>query len=150
MRLAFVSLLLIFGSSACSLSAGAGATARVGGERRAAVPDCDNFESCDVVYRQALARAERCHEHGDNDDCESEDEAVALSYDALHEQTQLELDALRSEAQEKDAALARAEEAAEAAHSDKHGDCSRPAQPPEPPPAPRRGNGWFDSELPRR
>jgi hypothetical protein len=149
MRLAFASLFLVLGSVGCSLSAGAGATARVGGERRAAVPDCDNFESCDIVYRDALGRAERCHEHGDNDDCESEDEAAALSYDALHEQTELELNALRSDAQEKDAALARAEEAAEAARSGKQGDCARPAHPPEPPAAPRHGNGWFESESPR-
>src|SRR5260221_6621065 len=99
MRLVFASLFLVLGSCGCSLSAGAGATARVGGERRAAVPDCTHFESCDSAYREALARAERCHEHGDNDDCESEDEAAALSYDALHQQTQLELDALRSDAQ---------------------------------------------------
>ena len=139
-------MFLVLGSFGCSLSAGAGATARVGGERRAAVADCDDFESCDVVYREALARAERCHEHGDSDDCESEDEAAALSYAALREHTQLELEALRTDAQEKDAALGQAEEAAEAARSDKHGDCSGPAHPPEPPAAPRHGNGWFDSE----
>ncbi|HEX3851900.1 MAG TPA: hypothetical protein VHW01_13095 [Polyangiaceae bacterium] len=82
----------------CSLSVGAGAAARVG--RRPADPSlyCDGFETCDVAYQRAVARARRCA--AADSDCESEEADVTASYQALREQTYLELDALRSNAQQ--------------------------------------------------
>lgn len=89
----------------CSLSVGAGAAARVG--RRPADPSlyCDGFETCDAVYQRAVARAQRCEA---DSDCESEETDVAASYQELREQTYLELDALRSRAQQAARALAAA------------------------------------------
>jgi hypothetical protein len=146
MRHALPALLITVVLSGCSFGVGAGAEARLGGRPEMPGPDCDSFESCDLEYRDALARAERCHEHGDVDDCDEEDRDAAVSYEMLHEQTQRELDGLRAEAQEKDAALTQADQAAEAAHSEEQDNCSRKGHPPEPPPAVRHGNGWFESE----
>src|SRR5450432_3282283 len=91
MRLVCPVLVVALALSGCSLSVGAGAAARVGGQPGASGPECDGFESCDVLFRQALAQAERCHEQGGDADCEREDQDAALSYDVLHEQTELEL-----------------------------------------------------------
>lgn len=89
----------------CSLSVGAGASGSLGRRSGRAGFDCDGFESCDVIYRAAVARAQRCQ--AEQDDCEQEDSDVAWSYRALREQTLRELDALRAAAGE--AAEARTE-----------------------------------------
>jgi hypothetical protein len=88
----------------CSLSVGAGASARVGRRPGDGAAECDGFESCDVIYRAAVARAERCQ--ADDSDCEQQDAEVARSYRMLRAETTRELDALR----------AAAREAADAAH----------------------------------
>jgi hypothetical protein len=150
MRIGFVALVFGFGLSGCSFGVGAGARARLGDRSQELNAECDNFESCDIAYREALARAERCHQEGE-DDCEIEDQDAAASYEALHEQTARELDALRGEAADREAAFSQAEEAAEAAHAEASADCARRGHPVEPPPAPtaqRSGNSWFDSEPP--
>jgi hypothetical protein len=146
MRLVCPVLVVALALSGCSLSVGAGAAARIGGHPGAAGSECNGFESCDVLYRQALAQAERCHEQADNDDCEREDQDLALSYDVLHEQTELELGALRSEAQERETALAQAEQAADAAQLDVKTDCSGPGRAPGPAASARHGNGWFEAD----
>lgn len=136
--------------SGCSLSVGAGAAARVGSYSVTPDPGCNDFESCDVLYRQALARAESCHEHGDNDDCESEDADAAARYYALHQQTELELAALHREVEEKDAAVIQAEQATEVARLEGQAGCRGNARPPPPPPlAAPHGNGWFESDSHR-
>lgn len=147
MRLVCLVLVFALALSGCSLSVGAGAAARVGHQPGASGPECDGFESCDVLYRRALAQAERCHEQGDSDDCEREDQEAALSYDVLHEQTELELGALRNEAREKEL---EANQAAEAPRVDAKTDCSGQGHLPAPAPVPpaRHGNGWFESEPP--
>jgi hypothetical protein len=89
----------------CSLSVGAGASGSLGRRSGHGGFDCDGFESCDIIYRAAVARAQRCQ--AEQDDCEQEDSDVARSYRALREQTLRELDALRAAAGE--AAEARTE-----------------------------------------
>ena len=37
------------------------------------MPNAITSRSCDIAYRDALARAERCHQDGE-DDCEIEDQ----------------------------------------------------------------------------
>jgi len=143
MRIALPMLAFALAVAGCSLSAGAGVGARLGNRPGEPSSECDNFESCDIAYREALTNAERCHE--DSADCDDEERNVAATYAELREQTQLELAALRNEAGEKDTALAEAEEAADAARREKR-DCSPHAHPVDPAPAPRHGSGWFDSD----
>jgi hypothetical protein len=144
MRIAFPIFAVTLLLSGCAVSAGAGVGARVGGSSSLADAECDNFESCDLVYQDALASVERCREEGG--DCEAEERNVLATYGVLREQTRLELEALRGEAQERDAALGEAEEAAEAARRDGGAECGKSGRPPEPPPAPHHGNSWFESD----
>jgi hypothetical protein len=142
---AFLGTLVLSG---CYVGAGAGASARLGARPEALGAQCDNFESCDVAYRDSLERAERCHRDGD-EDCEAEDQDAAASYEALHDQTARELESLRGEAAEREAAFSEAEEAAEAARAEAGTDCAKHGHPVEPssaPPTPRGGNSWFESE----
>jgi hypothetical protein len=129
--------------SGCSISAGAGVGAQLGGRPGMPGSACQGFESCDAAYQDALANAERCHEDGG--DCEDEDRNLNATYAELRDQTQMEIAGLRREAAEREAALAAAEQAAEAAASDK--DCSCPVPAPEQAQATEhRGNSWFDSD----
>jgi hypothetical protein len=97
MRFAMLALLLgCLGG--CSLSVGGGASARVGRRPGGGRLDCDGFESCDAMYRAAVARAQRCQ--AEDGDCEQEDSDVVESYQTLRERTLRELDALRAEARE--------------------------------------------------
>ena len=138
----FVSVLAISG---CAVSAGAGVGARLGEPPALMSADCDSFEACDLVYEQALANAQHCLE--EDDDCRAEERNVALSYDVLREQTRRELAELRNQAEEREAALERAERAAEAARSS--ADCTGHSRPLEAAPvSPRHGSGWFESEPP--
>jgi hypothetical protein len=146
MRFVLSTLVVTFSLSGCALSVGAGASGRLGDPSGASAAECDSFESCDIAYRDALVSAERCRREGDADDCEAEDRAAAASYEALHETTARELEALRTEAQEREAALTEAEQAADAAHLEAQDDCAHKGHPTEPPPAVRRGNGWFESD----
>ncbi|HEY1534860.1 MAG TPA: hypothetical protein VGF76_12605, partial [Polyangiaceae bacterium] len=82
----------------CSLSVGGGAAASVGRRGTSGGSDCDGFESCDVRYRAAVARAQRCQ--AEDGDCEQEDNDVIESYRILRRQTLRELDVLRAEASE--------------------------------------------------
>ncbi|HEY2733444.1 MAG TPA: hypothetical protein VGI70_05645, partial [Polyangiales bacterium] len=118
--------------SGCAVSAGVGA--RVGGSSNFAGAECDSFESCDLAYEDALAGLERCREEGD--DCEAEERNLLVTYGVLREQTRHELETLRGEAEERDAALGEAEETAEAARRE----CGKPGHPAEPPPAAHHGN----------
>lgn len=146
MRLVLATLTVAVTLSGCALSVGAGASGRLGSPAGFAGPECDSFESCDLVYRDALANAERCRRAGDADDCEAADRDVAASYEVLHEQTSRELETLRSEAEERERALREAEQAADAARLEGQNDCARKRHPLEPPPTARHGNGWFESE----
>src|ERR1700744_3564230 len=94
--------------SGCALSAGVGA--RVGGRSNLADVECDSFESCDLAYEDALAGLARCREEGD--DCEAEERNLLATYGALRERTRQELETLRGEAEERDAALGQAGEGA--------------------------------------
>jgi hypothetical protein len=108
-------------------------------------PDCDSFEACDLVYEQALASAQHCLE--EEDDCRAEERNVALTYDVLREQTRRELAELRNQAEEREAALERAERAAEARQT--NAECTGHSRPLEAAPvAPRHGSGWFEAEPP--
>jgi hypothetical protein len=146
MRLAFPTLVAMLTLSSCALSVGAGASGRLAASPDASGVECDNFESCDLVYRDAVAEAERCHRQGDAEDCEAEDHDVAATYEVLHEETLRELDALRGEASEKETALEQADEAVEAARHEEQDNCSGKGHPTEPPPVARHGNGWFESD----
>lgn len=129
--------------SGCAVSAGAGVGARLGEPSAPVSPDCDSFEACDLVYEQALANAQHCLE--EEDDCRAEERDLALTYDVLREQTRRELGELRSQAEEREAALERAQRAADSAH--RNADCSAHSRPLEVAPvSPRHGSGWFDSE----
>jgi len=114
--------------SGCAVSAGAGVGARLGEPPTLVSADCDSFEACDLVYEQALASAQHCLE--EDEDCRAEERNVAASYDVLREQTRRELAELRSQAEEREAALERAERAAEAARSS--ADCTGHPRPLEP------------------
>jgi len=88
-------LVMVMGCLAsCSLSVGAGASARLGRRPGEGGFDCDDFESCDVLYRTAVARAQRCQ--AEDGDCEQEESDVVESYRILRAQTARELDALRA------------------------------------------------------
>jgi hypothetical protein len=88
-------LVMVMGCLAsCSLSVGAGASARLGRRSGEGGFDCDDFESCDVLYRTAVARARRCH--AEDGDCEQEESDVVESYRILRAQTTRELDVLRA------------------------------------------------------
>jgi hypothetical protein len=145
MRLAFSLFAATVALSGCSLSAGAGVGARVGERPSTPSAECDGFESCDVAYQEALSSLEHCREEGE--DCDGEERNVAESYGMLREQTQRELEALRSEAEEREGAVTQAEQAAEAARLEQK-NCSPHAKPPEPPAVPHHGNGWVESEQP--
>jgi hypothetical protein len=82
----------------CSLSVGAGASARAGHRPADLSLYCDGFESCDAAYQRAVARGQRCE--AEDSDCESEESDVAASYQELRQQTYLELDALRDSARQ--------------------------------------------------
>ncbi|HEY4156580.1 MAG TPA: hypothetical protein VGM29_00725 [Polyangiaceae bacterium] len=131
--------------SGCAFNAGAGVGARLGERPGAMSAQCDNFESCDVVYQDALGVAARCHEEGG--DCEDEERNVSASYEQLREQTLLELDALRHEVREREAVF-REPEPAQPGPIENGPDGSGPGRQTEPPAPPRRGNGWFESEAP--
>lgn len=94
--------LLSFVIWGCSVSVGAGAQASAGKGARptaAAVPtSCTGFESCQLIYTDAVARAVSCRaERAERDGCEAEERLVALSYSTLREQTNRELEALRAQ-----------------------------------------------------
>jgi hypothetical protein len=131
--------------SGCAFNAGAGVGARLGERPGVMNAQCDNFESCDVVYQDALGDAARCHEEGG--DCEDEERNVTASYAQLREQTQLELDALRNEVSEREAPF-REPEPAPPGPVEKGPESSKPIRQPEPVAPPRRGNGWFESDQP--
>ena len=145
MRLAFSIFIATLALSGCSLSAGAGVGARLGNRPSTPSAECDGFESCDIAYQEALAGLERCREEGE--DCDGVEQNVAQSYGVLREETQRELEALRSAAEQREGALSQAEEAAEAARLEAK-NCTPHAHPAEPPPVPHHGNGWFESEQP--
>ncbi len=145
MRLAFSMFATTIAVSGCSLSAGAGVGARLGNRPGAPSAECDGFESCDITYQEALTGLERCREEGEN--CDGEERNVAESYGVLREQTQRELEALRGEAGEREAALARAEQTEEAERLDEK-NCAPHAHPNEAQAVPPHGDGWFDSEQP--
>jgi hypothetical protein len=141
----FALLLLLAGCvGGCSLSVGAGAAARVGRRPGQAGVDCDGFESCDRVYRAALARARQCQ--AEDGDCEREQADVLDSYELLRERALGELEALRAE-------NAQAARQIEAARMEERNRCARPAKAPDsgppPPPGPRPAeDGWFDGAAP--
>lgn len=98
------SLLLSVGAllyvSGCSVSVGAGAQASAGKQAQAvpappAPTACTGFESCQLIYTDAVARAVRCR--ADHGDCGAEERLVAVSYATLREQTYRELAALRAQ-----------------------------------------------------
>jgi hypothetical protein len=146
MRFVLATLTVALTLPGCALSVGAGASGRLGGPSGFAGPECDSFESCDIAYRDAVANAERCRREGDADDCEAADREVAASYRVLHEETARELETLRTEAEEREAALTEAEQAADAARLEEQNACPRKGLPREPPPTVRHGNGWFESD----
>jgi hypothetical protein len=137
----FALLLLLVGCvGGCSLSVGAGAAARVGRRPGQASADCEGFESCDEVYRAALARARQCE--AEDGDCDREEADVQDSYELLRERTLGELAALRAE-------NTQAARQAEAARVNEGSDCVRRANAPDSGPAPRSGEeGWFDGASP--
>jgi hypothetical protein len=143
MRFALV-VLLVGCVGGCSLSVGAGAAARVGRRPGQAAVDCEGFESCDQLYRAALARARHCQ--AEDGDCEREEADVVDSYELLRARTLGELEALRAESAQAARRLeaARMEERAQCAGHSKAPD-SGPPPPPGPGPAP---DGWFDGAPP--
>ena len=93
--------LLAFVGLGCSVSVGAGAQATAGKGARPSVTvptSCTGFESCQLIYTDAVARAVSCRaERADSDGCEAEERLVALSYSTLRDQTKRELEALRAQ-----------------------------------------------------
>lgn len=135
MRFAF-GLVLVGLLSGCSVNAGVGARF---GQSEALNPECDNFESCDVAYQEAVETAQRCHE--EDEDCEDADRNVRVTYGALREHTTQELGTLRAELEER-GSDAYPEEQEELELDEQE----PPRSGQEIPPAARRGNTWFDSD----
>lgn len=145
MRLFLATLIATLTLSGCALSVGAGASGRLGSPSQEPGVECDNFESCDLVYRDTLANAERCHRQGDAEDCEAEDRDLAAAYEVLHDETVRELAALHGDVEEKEAALEQADQAVTQARREEQDKCFGKSHAAEPP-VPHHGSGWFESD----
>jgi hypothetical protein len=150
MRLASPILAVILVLSGCAFNAGAGVGGRLGNRPGAPSVQCDNFESCDAVYQDALGDVARCRAEGG--DCEDEELHVTASYAQLREQTELELEALRNEVRERGEAFGEPPPPAPCGPVEKGPKGAEPAQPSRQPESgpPRHGNGWFESEQQRQ
>ena len=109
----YITFAALLGLGACSLNVGAGAQGSLGRQRQP-VPQyagCNGFDSCERLYENALARADRCHETSVS--CDEEDRQAAVNYAVLHDQTERELTSLREMARDarNDADAARAQRA---------------------------------------
>ena len=139
MHAPFATLAALCLLSGCSLSVGAGAQANLGRRAPGSAGECDNFESCDAAYRAAARRAAHCHQS--DVDCEDEERDVMLSYRALREQTQRELDELRRQAWQ-------AEQDAQTARADEQTQCSTRIRALEERHRANPSAGWFEEPPP--
>ena len=128
--------------SGCSVNAGVGARF---GQSEQLNPECDNFESCDVAYQEAVEVAQRCHE--EDEDCEDADRNVRVTYGALRERTTQELGTLRAELEDQSGdAYPEERDELELDERSERNERVAPRNGQETAPAPRHGNTWFDSD----